>query len=441
MQLTGPRWRKASTGLLLVGGLLPIIVACNVRTQHERRVRSVASTDFGCRQENVAVEQIERVDERACYTAKYRARGCSREGVYQCKMRNGPEWCPFRCDVEPPTGDGTGAGPGGLASHICTAPATHFWKSMPIPVCWENPSPADQDDRLLVREAIRGTWERHSQVRFTDVWGKCNSGEAGIHILIADVNPASGVGVHELNGIDAKLKTVPNESLQVLDRGMVLNFTFSAWQVPAFTDARPRTWYIKVAAVHEFGHAIGFLHEQGRTDTPKWCTLRDTGRERACSLQDVDWDSSSVMNYCNVQYGGNGNLSAADQAAVERYYGAPQQCLPGEQHCAGRCVYVEDERAHCGSCGNACAPGLVCQHRACGCPSGTTLCGSECVSFGTQQNCARCGDSCSSAQVCRGGRCGPRRYSCTASTKCCEPAPENASLCEVPCIPQDRECR
>ena len=36
-----------------------------------------------------------------------------------------------------------------------------------------------------------------------------------------------------------------------------------------------------------------------------------------------DWDLASVMNYCNPNWNGNGQLSDTDIAAVRYYYGAP----------------------------------------------------------------------------------------------------------------------
>jgi Astacin (Peptidase family M12A) len=106
-----------------------------------------------------------------------------------------------------------------------------------------------------------------------------------------------------------------------LEHGMVLNFSFQNWgQVCAATPA-DREFCIRAIAVHEFGHAIGFAHEQNRPDTPGDCLDPPQGGNGNVLL--TPWDPNSVMNYCNKVYGGGGNLSEFDIYAVQVMYGAP----------------------------------------------------------------------------------------------------------------------
>ncbi|WP_437711740.1 hypothetical protein WMF45_41190 [Sorangium sp. So ce448] len=325
--------------------------------------------------------------------------------------------------IENPGGAGSpggSQGPGTIVSHACAADATAFWPStvMPIPVCWENPTSNDQDARFQVREAVRDTWERWSQVRFADDWPKCAPGVKGIHIIIADVNPASGVGMTELNGVTASLKNDPaGAPLQVLDGGMVLNFDMSAWP-PAtaahptsgvtFSDARPRTWFIKVIATHEFGHALGFLHEQGRASTPVWCTDRDTNGERPCNAEEGQWDANSIMSYCSSEYTNGGELSEIDKRMLQKKYGAPTSaCLPGETACGAGCAYLDRDVENCGACGNTCPASQRCDQGACACPVNYGLCGGTCKSIRSNTNCGSCGKKCGSGTHCDGKKCIP----------------------------------
>ncbi|MCP3144494.1 hypothetical protein [Pyxidicoccus xibeiensis] len=186
--------------------------------------------------------------------------------------------------------------------------SSRLWRPMSVPVCWENPGAGDATQRQWVRNAVARTWEARSGVRFTG-WGTCPASSTGIRINISDTGPhVKGLGTL-LNG---------------MAQGMVLNFTFNNWSPSCRTQLQ---YCIDAIAVHEFGHAMGYAHEQNRPDRPSTCTEPAQGSSGDWLIG--PWDLSSVMNYCNPQWNGDGNLSATDVQGALATYGIPWESLGG----------------------------------------------------------------------------------------------------------------
>ncbi|WGR73342.1 MULTISPECIES: M57 family metalloprotease [unclassified Bradyrhizobium] len=177
------------------------------------------------------------------------------------------------------------------------------WDIKEIPVCWENLKAQDSKYADLVRKAVAETWETAAQggVRFSKMWPACTDGAPGVHVRIADEGAHTDVVGKYLDGKPS---------------GMTLNFSFNHWSKGC---RDKREFCIRAVAVHEFGHALGFTHEQNRDDAPEQCR-NEKASGSVGDYKVTKYDPNSIMNYCNSAWNGNGQLSPLDIAAVRTFY-------------------------------------------------------------------------------------------------------------------------
>jgi hypothetical protein len=209
------------------------------------------------------------------------------------------------------------------------------WQSAPVPlvVCWENPDAAnplpgelDQTSgtqrREYVRLALKRTWEREARIIFTG-WQTCQN----------ESNPATppyDLGPRRPGTADENLKVyiTYGGGGQNPGHGSWGDYMQSGIRLDLHCGSQACIEYL---AIHEFGHALGFYHEEERGD---WPTNIAGCPKQTWPPTDPWWpvptelrwgapDRDSVMAYCS---GGPNALSPGDVAAVQRAY---ERHLPG----------------------------------------------------------------------------------------------------------------
>lgn len=181
-----------------------------------------------------------------------------------------------------------------------------------ISVCWENPESTSIGSTSRIRASWRDarrrvaeeSWARHARINFYG-WGTCTAGSQGLRIVICDQGnndprcpamPASqaGGGYPAINGMVNGVRLNPAHSAAVV--------------------------------AHEFGHTLGFYHEEERFNTTQnlpttACdTSGNSGWTNANPVTYGAYDPDGVMAYCSPPTA-TPWLSPTDVAGIQRSYG------------------------------------------------------------------------------------------------------------------------
>ncbi len=194
-----------------------------------------------------------------------------------------------------------------------------YWtaRNNTVPVCWMTPGfPREKD---IVRAAVANTWSWWANIDFTG-WGDCpaNGSEEFVRVRVSAQGPEdSGAGGVAHLGTYA-LGTAENGRI-----GMDLSFE-------AGKAVQRRVEYI---GVHEFGHVLGFAHEQDApgNEGPEKCNDGVDGGVKPVPI--TGYDRDSIMNYCNRDGNMTGLLTDIDIAGVQQIYGVRRKNTPPDNKC------------------------------------------------------------------------------------------------------------
>ncbi len=181
-----------------------------------------------------------------------------------------------------------------------------------VPVCWATSGFARE--KQIVQQSVTDTWQYYAAVDFVG-WGDCpTEGEEKLVRVGIDVQGAKNSGAGGAAALGMTAVSTSGDAPNV-------NLSFN----PDGTADVQRVEYV---GVHEFGHVLGFVHEQdlpGNVEGPAHC---DTIGIDDDAEPVTAFDRNSVMNYCNADGNNQGRLTDVDILGVRSIYGTRTHFSP-----------------------------------------------------------------------------------------------------------------
>jgi len=187
-------------------------------------------------------------------------------------------------------------------------------------VAREEPPTRPAPPAAIIQGAIARTWVAVSNVNVTWREGCPTTGtERFVKVQIGrnGMVPDGRGGMYYDHSTDGQTRGLGMAALCApttapADLFGTLGMTF--WVEDNGGSVAPRMEYV---AVHEFGHVLGFAHEQERAEQE----ARACGPAVAGGINVGPYDPESVMNYCNHYGNYRGVLSEGDVAGARQLYG------------------------------------------------------------------------------------------------------------------------
>ena len=192
-----------------------------------------------------------------------------------------------------------------------------------IPVCWEPTATAFTSEKQWVRDTVQEHIEKPADIHFTG-WTVCRSNDLGIRIGIADEHPRSYVGRQfKRDNAGAKILDVWGRP-KIIPTKMVLNFEYKKAFATCLTEKDlGKEHCIRAIGLHEFMHALGFLHEQWHPKVDSECKKKYGHSKDFKGYKPYpvgSYDNDSHVNYCADQFRKPIRLSSGDIAALKELY-------------------------------------------------------------------------------------------------------------------------
>jgi hypothetical protein len=185
-----------------------------------------------------------------------------------------------------------------------------MWNFSKIRVCWSDPGVPSLTIRNVVRAAVADSWSQYVNVTFIG-WEDCADTFA----------PDISLHVAKTMSVTTKL----GKNLRDVDPGMLLRIDYSGVPECKAKEAANPNYCLRANTIHEFGHALGLVHENLRPDAPDWCKEYELKEDKDRNLPDGMIgvaDKYSIMNHCNPSSLNNGYLSVGDIDTIKKLYGA-----------------------------------------------------------------------------------------------------------------------